>query len=53
MSEKKSRKCGCCGNEIKDGNYTTVWKKDKLVMTICKECSEREDINKSIRKIYG
>jgi NMD protein affecting ribosome stability and mRNA decay len=38
MSEKKTKKCGECGEEIKDGNYFTVWEKDKLVKTICKKC---------------
>jgi ribosomal protein L24E len=55
MSEKKMeiKKCGLCGVEIKDGNYITVWKKDKLVMTICKKCSERKDINERIRKMLA
>jgi hypothetical protein len=25
MSEKKMKKCGFCGKEIKDGNYTEVY----------------------------
>jgi ribosomal protein L24E len=56
VSEDKTKalkKCGWCGKEIKDGNYITIWKKDKLVMIFCKECSKLEDINERIRKIYS
>ena len=40
MSElgKQTKKCGWCGEEIKDDEYFTVWKKDKLVMIFCKKC---------------
>jgi ribosomal protein L24E len=53
MSEKKTKKCGFCGEEIKDGDYITVWKKDRLVMAICKECSLDKKLDERIRKIFG
>jgi len=56
MSElgKQIKKCGWCGEEIKDGKYFTVWKKDKLVMIFCKKCYfERKDLTEHLRNMLG
>jgi hypothetical protein len=46
--------CGWCSEEIKNGDYFTVWQKGKLVGMFCKKCwFERKDLDEHIRKMFG
>jgi ribosome-binding protein aMBF1 (putative translation factor) len=50
MSEKKMKKCGECGKEIK-GEGKTVWKEGKLIMRYCEKCYNKPEVNERIRKM--
>lgn len=55
MAKKQLKKCGWCGEEIKDNEaYFQIWENDKLVLQCCKKCwFERKDLDEHIRKMYG
>jgi NMD protein affecting ribosome stability and mRNA decay len=56
MSEKKIKKCGRCGKEIKDDKYLTVWNatENKLIAIFCKKCYiEDKKLTEHIRKILS
>ena len=50
MSEKKMKKCGECGKEIK-GEGKTVWKEGKVIMRYCEECYDKPEVKERIRKM--
>jgi ribosome-binding protein aMBF1 (putative translation factor) len=53
MREKKTKKCGECGKEIK-GEGKTVWKESKLIMRYCEECYDKPEVKERIKRMqYG
>jgi len=54
MAKKEIKKCGWCGEEIKENEDILRFGKDKLIMIFCNKCHfEREDLDKHLRKMLA